>query len=80
MSGCRNAGDRHRAVQSCPRRRPVGACDEPTARRSGQLVSNARIGLKSPTDSLEEPFFLMFVAIGLIWVFPGIVTVLPARM
>jgi hypothetical protein len=30
------------AVQGCPRRRAVGACDEPTDRPGGQPVFNAR--------------------------------------
>ena len=43
------------AVQSCPRRRAVGACDEPTDRPGGQLVSEAQNCPKPPTDSPEEP-------------------------
>jgi len=43
------------AVQSCPRRRAVGDCDEPTDRRGGQLVSAARDRRKPPTNSPEEP-------------------------
>jgi len=42
-------------VQSCPRRRTVGACDEPTDRRGGLLVSDAQDRPKPPTDSPEEP-------------------------
>jgi len=29
-------------MQGCPRRRAVGACDEPTARRGGQPVFDAQ--------------------------------------
>ncbi len=45
-------------MQSCPRRRAVGACDEPTDRRVGQLVSSAQDGRKPPTNSPEEPKIL----------------------
>ena len=46
------------AVQSCPRWRAVGACDEPTDRRGGQLVSDAQDRPKPPTSYPEEPIFL----------------------
>jgi len=48
------------AVQNCPRRRAVGACDEPTDRRGGQLVSDAQDCLEPPTDIPEEPNFFSF--------------------
>ena len=46
------------AMQSCPRRRVVGACDEPTDRRTGQLVSWAQDRRKPPTNRPEEPKLL----------------------
>ena len=56
---CRShAGVTHTTTQSCPRRRAVGACDEPTDRRGGQLASEAQDGRNSPTNSPEEPNFL----------------------
>ena len=33
----------------------VAACDEPTDRRAGQLVSETQDGRNSPTNSPEEP-------------------------
>ena len=35
-------GRRHGTAQGCPRRRAVGACDEPTDRRGGQPVFGAK--------------------------------------
>jgi len=57
MSWRSHAGASPSAVQSCPRRRAVGACDEPTDRRGGQLVSEAQDHRKPPTNRPEEPIF-----------------------
>jgi len=53
-----SAGASPPAVQSCLRCRLAGACNEPTDRRGGRVVSEAQNRSKPPTDSPEEPVFL----------------------